>query len=438
MESFRNQYDLRKGKITLYQRTSQGSKYQSDNWNARINIHGQKAIRRSLRTPNQEEAEVRAEDLYQELLHKSKQGLSLQTKRFGLVCEDYLRHFTEQVERDSHLPKLEQTHTANMLKQKKEKITRYIIPILGDKNLDDITDLDIEDYVQQRKVFFISGPGSEADEIRYIRHGKKITRPKQEAKIPAYNTINKDLTTLRQVFEYARLKRWIDSKQIPVIKNLSKPKNYVDKKPDISTTEYKSLLKTLEWKIKKQTNPKHKRSHTLLHYYILILSNTGMRVTEAKNLRFSDCKPFTDKGEKHIELFVQGKGKSRHMVPLQRTADYLEQLKAFHKANAEQFDWQYSDDMKVFSSDKGEPVGSFSRALDNILNECGILYDKDRRKRSAGAFRKFYITMRLTQGGVNPFDLAKNCGTSLEVIQKYYEDLQPIHIANDLTKLSRD
>ena len=134
MKSFKNQYSIRQGKITLYQRTSQGSKYQSDSWYARFKIPNQKTIRKSLKTNNQNEAEIIAEDLYQELAHKNKLGLSLSTKRFELVCQSYLKHFKTQTEQESKLSKLEQKHTKNMLKMRMFTINRFVIPFLGEKN----------------------------------------------------------------------------------------------------------------------------------------------------------------------------------------------------------------------------------------------------------------------------------------------------------------
>jgi len=438
MKSFRNQYTIRQGRITLYQRTSQGSEYQSNSWYAKFKIPDQKSIRKSLKTQNREDAEVVAEDIFQELIHKNKKGLSLKTKRFGLVCQSYLKYFSELVDHSSKLSKLEQKHTTNMLKLRKITINRYVTPILGDKNIDNISDLDIEDYVRKRQTFFITGEGSKESTVTYFRNDKKVTRPRAPAKVPNYNTINKELTVLRHIFEYARQKRIIERAQIPTIKNLPKPKNYTDRKPDISPSDYNSLLAKLRWKIKKQTNQKHKRSHRLLYHYILILSNTGLRVTEAKNLRFSDCKKFYKDGTEYLEMYIQGKGKSRKMVPLPRTIEYLRRIKEMHQENAELFDWKVTNDMKVFVSDKGQPIGSFKKSLDNIFNECGILYDENGMKRSAGAFRKFYITMRLTVGKVDVFRLAKNTGTSIEIIQKYYEDLQPRYIADELTRLKQD
>jgi len=438
MKSFKNQYSIRQGKITLYQRTSQGSKYQSDSWYARFKIPNQKTIRKSLKTNNQNEAEIIAEDLYQELAHKNKLGLSLSTKRFELVCQSYLKHFKTQTEQESKLSKLEQKHTKNMLKMRMFTINRFVIPFLGEKNIDDINDLDIEDYIRKRRTFFINGEGSKESTITYIRNNKKVTRPHNTTKVLNYNSINKELTVLRQIFEFARQTRVISFSQIPVIKNLSKPKNYVDRKPGISLSDYNSLLAKLRWKIKKQDNSKHKRSHRLLYYYIIILSNTGLRVTESKNLRFSDCKTFKKDGNEYLEMYIHGKGKSRKMIPMPRTKEYLKRLKEFHIENSKLFGWKFTDNTNVFVNDRGVPISSFKRSLDAILDECGILYDENKAKRSSGAFRKFYITMRLTEGKVDVFRLAKNTGTSIEVIEKYYEDLQPRDIAEEFTRLKTD
>lgn len=438
MESFRDQYELRRGKITLYRRTSQGSKYQSDNWNARFNIPGEKAIRRSLKTTNQDEAELRAEDLYQELLSKSKKGMSLKTKRFGLVCDAFVRHLTEQRSHEAARSGADQKLIPKTYKSKIDITENYIKPLLGDKTLDSITDFDIEEFVDKRRMFHITGPASLSDTHTYIRNGRKVTT-KKNPKIPSHSTLNKDLTVLRQIFEFARTRREVDSKQIPTIKNISRPKNYVDRKPDLSRTEYQSLIKKLEWKIKNQTNPKHKRSHILLYNYILILANTGMRVTEAKNMKFRDCQEFKNyDGERYVQIHVSGKGKSRDLIAMPNTEIYLNRLRELHQENAKQFGWKFDESMNVFLNDHGQPVGSFKKALDAILDDCGLLHDSHGAKRSAGAFRKYYITSRLTKGGVNPFDLAKNCGTSLEVIQKYYENLQPKYVAKELTRPRRD
>ncbi len=104
MAAYRDTYDIRGGKITLYRRVgaysnNDGVFRESDNWYAAIRVRGHKTVRRSLKTVSQEEAEAAAEDLYQELIFKTKRGLSLKSRRFGLVCEGYLRKLESSVER---------------------------------------------------------------------------------------------------------------------------------------------------------------------------------------------------------------------------------------------------------------------------------------------------------------------------------------------------
>jgi hypothetical protein len=103
MKSFHSQYDLVKNKVTIYRRTSQGSKYQSESWYGLFRLTGKDSVRRSLRTNDQSEAERRAEEIYWDLTNKSKRGLSLNRHRFELVCNNYLKEFANRVKMEESL-----------------------------------------------------------------------------------------------------------------------------------------------------------------------------------------------------------------------------------------------------------------------------------------------------------------------------------------------
>jgi hypothetical protein len=125
------------------------------------------------------------------------------------------------------------------------------------------------------------------------------------------------------------------------------------------------------------------------------------------------------------------------MIPLQQTKICITDIIDFHRTNASLFKWKYSDDMFVFSNAWGKPIGTFKNQLDNLMAERDLLYSEDGRKRTAGTFRKFYMTMRLIRGGVDIYDLAKNVGSSVGVVEKFYAELEREHIAQDLTRLIR-
>src|SRR5258708_34439860 len=72
--------------------------------------------------------------------------------------------------------------------------------------------------------------------------------------------------------------------------------------------------------------------------------------------------------------------------------------------------------------------GKIQRELFNaLLDELGLKIDRDGQRRSAYSLRHTYICMRLMDGA-DRYQVAKNCRTSVEMIEKYYA----AHITNRL------
>lgn len=197
------------------------------------------------------------------------------------------------------------------------------------------------------------------------------------------------------------------------------------KKPGLTEQEVKHLLQTLVARYKSQTNPKHKRSHKLLLHYISWMCLTGMRVAEAKNLKISDCRKFKKNGKDYLKVFVYGKGTSRELIALSEASIVLDKLIYFHKENAKLHGWKYKKDMPLFVDQYGKAVGSFANGLNRAFEDAGLLYDVRGDKRSGGAFRKYYITHALIVGNINYFELAKQTGNSVLVIEQYYAEIDP-------------
>lgn len=191
-KSFRNQYTIRQGRISLYQRTAQGTGYQSNNWYARFKIPNQKAIRKSLKTDDKYEAESIAESIYFDLTEKSKRGLSLSSKKFSQVANAFIRDYALKVKRESALKPYEKTYKPQLFENKQRIVNNYLLKYFKDKNLTDITDFDIESYKHWRATYWVSGEGSKLEYVEYIRDGRKVRRPKQasEKREPNYDTVN--------------------------------------------------------------------------------------------------------------------------------------------------------------------------------------------------------------------------------------------------------
>jgi hypothetical protein len=62
---------------------------------------------------------------------------------------------------------------------------------------------------------------------------------------------------------------------------------------------------------------------------------------------------------------------------------------------------------------------SHRQLLRDILEELGLRFDRHGNRRSAYSLRHTYICLRLMEGA-DIYQLAKNCRTSVEMIQKHY------------------
>jgi integrase len=65
------------------------------------------------------------------------------------------------------------------------------------------------------------------------------------------------------------------------------------------------------------------------------------------------------------------------------------------------------------------PGGTPRELMNNILGELKLKFDREGRRRSSYSLRHTYICTRL-MNGADIYQIAKNCRTSVEMIEKYY------------------
>jgi integrase len=65
--------------------------------------------------------------------------------------------------------------------------------------------------------------------------------------------------------------------------------------------------------------------------------------------------------------------------------------------------------------------------FNNLLERTDLKFDRDGKPRTAYSLRHTYICMRLMEGA-DIYQIAKNCRTSVEMIEKHYA----IHLKNTL------
>ena len=109
MGSFiQNERKLCGGRVMLYQRTD----VKNAVWQCRISFPKQPAIRHSLSTTDEREAEQAAKKLYDDYKHRFDRGLAPRRKKFEEVLDEYLLYLAQEVESGVAKPKKLADHRA--------------------------------------------------------------------------------------------------------------------------------------------------------------------------------------------------------------------------------------------------------------------------------------------------------------------------------------
>ena len=94
------------------------------------------------------------------------------------------------------------------------------------------------------------------------------------------------------------------------------------------------------------------------------------------------------------------------------------------------------DDEVIFSHKDGTPIQTMKTAFQSLLKFAGVPIERNGGSRTIYSLRHFYATMRLSND-TSPFLLAKQMGTSVEMLEKFYGQTVSSELAAQITKASR-
>lgn len=146
------------------------------------------------------------------------------------------------------------------------------------------------------------------------------------------------------------------------------------------------------------------------------MGNTGLRPDEAKNLQHRDIEIVEDvaTGERILVIEVRGK---RGVGYCKSTAGAVRPYERLLQRAKPQKD-KLGNTVYPQLSDKVFP-GSHVKMFQNVLDREGLRHDRDGKNRTSYSLRHTYICMRLLEGA-DIYQIAKNCRTSVEMIEKHY------------------
>ena len=198
-------------------------------------------------------------------------------------------------------------------------------------------------------------------------------------------------------------------------------------RPDIalpSHKEYKQLYTATRQRARNPLHPAYKWHAEQLHDYVLFMANTGMRPDEARNLQHRDVEIVTDdwSGDKILEIEVRGKRGVGYCMSMPGAVRPFERLrdraKPVMNGNGDSGNGQPPEPEKPEPTDPVFP-GNHIKMFNNVLAEQKLKFDRDENRRTAYSLRHTYICFRLMEGA-DIYQIAKNCRTSVEMIEKFY------------------
>jgi integrase len=375
-----NTVHILEGQATLFQRPT------SPVWHVRYKAHG-KWERQTTKCEELTAAKQKATDIVVDARFKEKNSLPILNKRVKSVAKLAIRRLEALIASGRG----KATYKTYI-----QAIEKYVIPLLGNHNIDKIDNAVLAKFEKQRIDFM--------------------------GRTPSASVINNHNSALNQVFDEALERGYMTKFQVPLLRNDGIK---TERRPDFTLDEYKQLYKHMRVWEREARKGNEAVLRGVLRDYILVLANTGIRAgTEAMNLKWKHISHFEEKGVKYIAMHVDGKTGQREVIARHSTAYYLNRLRcrtaAWAEGSFEDFLKQRKDDY-VFRVDKKDMTGAFSKIFTRFLDRFELLHDtKTNKKRTLYSLRHYYATMALTFERMSIYTLAKHMGTSVLMIEQHY------------------
>ena len=135
------------------------------------------------------------------------------------------------------------------------------------------------------------------------------------------------------------------------------------------------------------------------------MANTGLRPDEIKLLEYRDVEIVHDDGTAQDILEIEVRGKRGTGYCKSMPGAVLPFKRMLARINPKPTD-------RLFPNE-------FKKMFNNILTENNLKFDRNGKARTAYSLRHSYICFRLLEGA-DIYQVAKNCRTSVEMIEKHY------------------
>lgn len=356
-------HSLMGGKLHVYRRPG------SSQWQCSTYLAGRNH-RVSTKTESLAKAKDVATDWFLTLQGKLVRGEIKQEKMFREAAAQFEREYEVITEGQRH-PRYVKAH--------KDRIRVHLNPFFGSRALSEITSGVVQEYRVHRR--------------QNPRNGR----------LPTKSTMHQEMVTLRQVLKTALRHGWLS--HLPDLSAPYKSSSKIAHRGWFSPDEYKQLYTATRKRAQEAKGTRWEWEAAQLHDFALFMANTGLRPDEAARLEYRDVTIIDDEdtGERILEIQVRGKRGVGYCKSTRGAVRPFERLR-------ERNDPRPTD--RLFPK-------THRQLFNAILAEEGLKFDREGTRRTAYSLRHTYICMRLMEGA-DIYQVAKNCRTSVEMIQNFY------------------
>jgi integrase len=371
-------HELMGGMLHVYKR--ENSRF----WQAAAYLKG-KNRRISTKEESLAHAKDIAEDWFLELKGKARAGLLKSGPTFEKAAETFLDEYEVLTKGERN---------AAYVEGHRLKVRVHLMPFFGDKVLTEITPGLVQEY-----------------RIHRAKNGRN-------GKPPSRSTMHQEIVTLRQILKCACRHKWLE--YLPDLSAPYKSSGKITHRGWFSPDEYTRLFKATRERAAKPKKKNHKFACEQLHDFVLFMANTGLRPDEALRLEFRDVSIVKDHDTKEVILEIEVRGK-RGIGFCKSTAQAVEPFRRLKKRLRPRPKGPDTDEIELAPPEPTDRLfpDNPRQLLTTILEERGLRKDRDGNLRTAYSLRHTYICFRLMEGA-DIYQIAKNCRTSVEMIEKYY------------------
>jgi len=351
------------GRVHVYRREN------SRNWQCSTYLAG-KNRRTTTKEDSLSHAKEFAEDWYLLLRGKQRAGEITDEKTFKKAADQFTREY-EAITVGHRNAKYVQDH--------KSRLKNHLIPYFGEMGLSQVTAGEVQEYRLAR------------------------LNAKNGSRVPSRSTMHHEIVTLRMVLKTAIRHEWLE--HLPDMSTPYGASGKITHRAWFSHEEYKKLYQATRRHAREGTGKPWQWAAEQLHDYVLFMANTGIRPDEANRLEYRDVNIVDDDatGETILEIEVRGK---RGVGYCKSTTGAVRPFERLIKRNSPE------------PTDRLFPA-NHKKQFNRILAEENLKLDREGNRRAAYSLRHSYICFRLLEGA-DIYQIAKNCRTSVEMIEKYY------------------